>query len=110
MNKKKYITMFCLLVLTIMISSANFAFAASAQGMDQFESFATAIRWVALPLGAAGVAFCGIKYLTGDAQSSAKALRTALVILFAVAAAFMLPVFLKMGAGTGAMWSPPGAG
>lgn len=66
------------------------------------------IQRAGLAIGAVGISFCAIKFIWGNDQESAKAVRLAIYIGMAVAALYLLPAVMKLGRqiGRGHKWDP----
>lgn len=88
-----------------------FAFAGSEEQVREgLYSVFEAVRSMSLPLAAAGVAGSAVKMVTGDSAEAAAAGKRIVLILTAVAALWLVPAALSLGAGlfSGIVWNPGG--
>lgn len=88
----------------VAIASLNMAYAWSGAVADA-GNVLTTIAYVG---GAVGISYCAIQYMTGSEQTANKALSRGLLILGAVAAIKLLPIFIRLGMQFGQQtgWQP----
>lgn len=115
-HEKKIVTILLLAVfiLAIQFFSVRPTLAAISKEFDTFtwnvhlNLIKKILQTASAAIGAVGLAFCGIRYVTGTEQTAQKALTQAIYILIAVIAFILLPTFIRFGIEIGQKigWNP----
>lgn len=103
----------CKILIVAIISAATSISIAWAAGdgttsWQEAETIYKLIRGISIPLSVVGMAFCGVKMLTGGDEAARRAKKTMLIIGGALAALLLLPLAVKAGADIGSQnkWDP----